>query len=389
MKMRVNAKMQIVAVSGLILAMLGAGMAQKDGHPEAGAGVVPPLAKDGAPATVAIPAGSLVMGADAAAVSDVVTNGFGVMSRRPEHGDFDEAPAHPVKISKSFKMSVTEVSPAEYKLFDPSYVGDASMPQYAAGVSWKQAVAYCEWLTKKTGKPWRLPTEAEWEYVARAGGKGVFGGSDEMPKADVANAWGVKNMGVGRPEWTADWYAPYQPGEEVDPVGAVSGYTKVVRGGGLDYRHTGGKQKDGTVTPDLNVPAMAPYFARAANRGSMAPAFESKHGNIGFRVVQAAPVATKPGPAQKFFFETAVKQEGMLGGAKWKGRMLRSRGITRMRCSRICRARACRVLGGRLGWSRGWGSIITTRRFKSCRMEIWWRRTTTRRRMRTIRTRRF
>jgi hypothetical protein len=147
----------------------------------------------------------------------------------------------------------------------------------------------------------------------------VFGGLDEIPKADGPNAFGVMNMAIGRPEWTADWYAPYQPGEQVDPVGAVSGYTKVVRGGGLDYRHTGGKQKDGTVAPDLNVPATAPYFARAANRASMAPAYAAKGGNIGFRVVQAGPVTTKPGPAQKFFFETAVKQTGLKSGTVVSG----------------------------------------------------------------------
>ncbi|MGA1983766.1 MAG: SUMF1/EgtB/PvdO family nonheme iron enzyme [Acidobacteriaceae bacterium] len=302
-------KFRPLAISALLLNALSLGIAQKDGKPAAMAGVAPPLAKDGVPAVVMIPAGSFVMGADVAPLPDSVTKGFGVMSTRPEHGDFDEVPTHPVRISKAFKIGVTEVSAAEYRMFDPSYTaGDTTQP-YAAGVSWTQAMAYCAWLTKKTGKPWRLPTEAEWEYVARAGGKDIFGSSNEMPKPDTANAFGARNMGVGRPEWTMDWYAPYQPGDQTDPVGAASGYTKVVRGGGLDYRRTGGKGKDGTVTPDLNVPATAPYFARAANRASMAPAYASKDGNIGFRVVQAPMPATKPGPAQKFFFETAVKQQ--------------------------------------------------------------------------------
>src|ERR1017187_9845135 len=116
----------------------------------------------------------------------------------------------------------------------------------------------------------------------RAGGKDIFGNSNEMPKPDLANAFGVKNLGVGRPEWTMDWYAPYQPGEQADPVGAVAGYTKVVRGGGLDFRKSATK-----TTPDLNLPATAPYFSRAANRAGMAPAYASKDGNIGFRVVQS------------------------------------------------------------------------------------------------------
>ena len=285
-------------MSVLLLAVAGIGVAQKDGRPAAGPGVAPPLAKDGVPVVVDVPAGSFVMGADGVALPDSVTKGFGVMSPRPEYGDFDEVPAHPVRISKAFKMSVTEVSPAEFRLFDPTYVASDATPQYVAGVSWKQAMAYCAWLTKKTGKPLRLPTEAEWEYVARAGGKDIFGNSNQMPKVDTPNAFGAMNMGVGRPEWTLDWYAPYQPGDQTDPVGASSGYTKAVRGGGLDYRHTGGTAKDGTVTPDLNVPATAPYFARAANRGSMAPAYAARYGNIGFRVVQAPMPTTKPGPPQ-------------------------------------------------------------------------------------------
>jgi formylglycine-generating enzyme required for sulfatase activity len=279
-------------------------LAQKDGAPVAIAGGHKhPMAKDGVPHTVAIAPGSFVMGADAKVLPDAVIKGFGVMSDRPEHGDFDEVPSHKVEISHPFSISVTEVTPEEFRQFAPNYVAGSATPEYAAGVSWYQAQAYCEWLTRKTGKPWRLPTEAEWEYVARAGGKGIFGAGDSMSKPDVPNPYGVENMGVGRPEWVADWYAPYQPGLQVDPVGGASGYTKVVRGGGLDYRKTGGK--DG---PDLDVPAMSPYFARAANRASMAPAYASPSGNIGFRVVQAEALTTRATPPQTYFFRTAVVQ---------------------------------------------------------------------------------
>ena len=302
--MLASSRIRLLWVGTLLLGVVSFGVAQKDGSPAAMAGVAPPLAKDGVPTTVEIPAGSFVMGADADALLDSVTMGFGVMSIRPEHGDFDEVPAHPVRISKAFKIGVTEVSPAEYRLFDPNYKAGAATPAYAAGMSWQQAMAYCAWLTKKTGKPWRLPTEAEWEYIARAGGKDIFGNSNEMSKPDIANTFGVKNMGVGRPEWTLDWYAPYQPGEQADPVGAAAGYTKVVRGGGLDFRKSATK-----TTPDLNVPAAAPFFSRASNRASMAPAYSSKGGNIGFRVVQASMPAAKLGPTQTLFFETAVKQQ--------------------------------------------------------------------------------
>jgi formylglycine-generating enzyme required for sulfatase activity len=292
------------AACAAVVLVCGAGLAQKDGQPGPMAGTAAALAKDGVPATVEIRAGRFRMGADAQALPERVTQGFGVMSARPEHGDYDELPAHEVRISKGFRMSVSEVTPAEFRLFDPAYVAEDAAPGYAAGVSWQQAMEYCAWLSKKTGKPWRLPTEAEWEYVARAGGTGIFGASDTMPKVDTPNAFGVSNLEVGRPEWTLDWYGPYQAGMQVDPAGAGSGETKVVRGGGLDFRRSATK-----TTPDLDVPATAPYFARAANRASMAPAYESKEGNIGFRVVQAGPVTTKPTSPQRCFFEAAVKQD--------------------------------------------------------------------------------
>src|SRR5580700_4869171 len=115
--MTMSAKSRMMTMSALTLflcvgiAGIGVhiGAAQKDGHPIATGDAPPPLAKDGVPAVVEVSAGSFVMGADTVALPDSVTKGFGVMSTRPEHGDFDEVPAHPVRISKAFKMSVTEV----------------------------------------------------------------------------------------------------------------------------------------------------------------------------------------------------------------------------------------------------------------------------------------
>ena len=284
-------------------------------------------AQTGTPAVAQIRPGTFMMGADAAPLGASIVNGFGVMSTRPSHGDFDELPAHSVKISRPFAIGVTEVTEAQFRAFDPTYRQGVSAEArsssaephgkaeggnpiiavfdgYAAGVSWKQAMDYCAWLSKKTGKPWRLPTEAEWEYVARAGGNAAFGNTDQPAAVDSPNSWGVKNMGVGRPEWVLDWYGPYSAAAEVDPVGPSEGTFKVVRGGGLDYR----RSKPGQI-----VPAQAPYFARAANRASMAPTFHSLDGNIGFRVVQAPLPPAKKTAARSMFFETAVKQSGLRG----------------------------------------------------------------------------
>jgi formylglycine-generating enzyme required for sulfatase activity len=255
---------------------------------------------------VEVRAGTFRMGADAEALPASVRDGLGVMSERPAHGDFDEVPAHEVRITHAFAMSETEVTAEQFREFDPAYKGNPRFPGYAAGVSWQQAMYYCAWLSRREGKPYRLPTEAEWEYAARAGGTKIFGNSDTPLKMDEANAWGLENLGVGRPEWVLDWYGPYSAAAQTNPVGAAPGWARVVRGGGLDFR----KNKAGGI-----YPAGAPYFERAANRASMAPSFASPEGNIGFRVVQAPMPTSAPTPPRRYFFETAVKQTADRAGA--------------------------------------------------------------------------
>lgn len=259
-----------------------------------------PLAAQGVESIkmVRIPAGSFTMGAGTAALPAAVVNGYGVMSTRPEHGDFDEVPAHRVTLTHGFSIAEHLITVKEFQEFDPSYQGVAAYPDYAAGISYEQAIAFCAWLTKKTGKPYRLPTEAEWEYAERAGTQTPFFTGDTPPAPGEKNAWGVV-MGEGTPEWVADWYGPYEAEAQTDPTGPLHGHFRVVRGGGLDYRKT----KPGEV-----YPAMAPYFMRSANRASMAPSYASKAGNIGFRVVQGPAPAVHPSPASNYFFWTDVKQ---------------------------------------------------------------------------------
>jgi sulfatase modifying factor 1 len=90
--------------------------------------------------------------------------------------DWDEAPEHKVILSQPFFMSATEVTNSQYELFDPEHKTKRGLHGVSTAddhpvvmVSWQEAVDFCQWLSKKEGKTYRLPTEAEWEYACRAG----------------------------------------------------------------------------------------------------------------------------------------------------------------------------------------------------------------------------
>jgi len=142
----------------------------------------------------------------------------------------------------------------------------------AITMSHHAAVQYCRWLSHVTGKRYRLPTEAEWEYAARAGSETAYpfdgspkdyselsfwnkwtgvdttligryvtykansGGKTQLPDQLLANAYGLKNMHGNVAEFCADWYAPgtyknYTADQLVDPQGPAKGREHVIRGG--------------------------------------------------------------------------------------------------------------------------------------------------------------
>ncbi|MCI0591136.1 MAG: formylglycine-generating enzyme family protein [Gammaproteobacteria bacterium] len=115
-----------------------------------------------------------------------------------------EKPRHRVKITKSFKMSRYEVTFEECDRF--AYATNRRSPSDSGfgegkrkrlpviNVSWEEAVAYAKWLSQETGKHFRLPTEAEWEYAARAGTTDKRSWGDEPANAcEFANVFDKRN----------------------------------------------------------------------------------------------------------------------------------------------------------------------------------------------------
>jgi len=196
----------------------------------------PPIAPDD-PDWIEVPAGTFLMG-----------------SPEGEGGD-NEHPRHEVTVS-AFQILRHEVTNAEYRLLVPDHKGEDELP--VADVSWYQAYTWAGWLGG------RLPTEAEWEYAARAGCPYACCARDgrEATVDDVAwslrnsrdpttgepapspvmrlepNPWGLYDMLGNLWEWTTDWYAEYPAGPlpagpQHDPWGpaAPSAGRRVLRGG--------------------------------------------------------------------------------------------------------------------------------------------------------------
>jgi len=179
----------------------------------------------------------------------------------------DEGPQTAVTITHGFWTGKYEVTQRDYSTVlgsNPSqFTGDLSRP--VETVSWLDATNYCAKLTERdlaagripAGSHYRLPTEAEWEYAARAGTSTRFSYGDDPTLTGLTNyAWYAVNSGntthpVGQKapnlwglydiegnvlEWCLDWYGPYPGGFETDPQGPDSNAigVKVIRGGAWD-----------------------------------------------------------------------------------------------------------------------------------------------------------
>ena len=159
-------------------------------------------------------------------------------------------------------------------------------------VSWNDALAFAQWLCKKTGQTWRLPTEAEWEFAAKGGASTSstsslstvtaykYAGSNTVDKVGwysdnsgntthevgqkTPNGYGLYDMSGNAFEWCSDWYGSnyYKNGAGNNPLGPTTGSDHVVRGGSW-----------GNYARD----------SRVASRLSSTP--RGRNGCIGFRLV--------------------------------------------------------------------------------------------------------
>ncbi len=185
--------------------------------------------------------GSFVMGAE--------TNTFDLGPKAPESKDapsWDETPRHLVHLTKSFRMSEEPVTTKQFQQFQAGFQSAGGFDSYATGVSYNDAVEFCHWLSQKEGKPYRLPTEAEWEYACRAGTTTLFWSGDAPPKDDL-NPWRLRRMQSGLPQWCLDWHGEYPATEQTDPVGYDAGWARVVRGGAvrtLRVKNAGGEENN-------------------------------------------------------------------------------------------------------------------------------------------------
>ena len=182
-----------------------------------------------------IPAGSFMMG-----------------SPYDEPGRQEDEFLHKVTITRPFRFSITEITQVQWQtvmgINRSQFKGD-SLP--VEKISWKDAVLFCQKLSEKEGRIYRLPTEAEWEYACRAGSTNRFAGSENIEQiawysknsfnkthhvgVKYPNAWGLYDMTGNVSEWCLDYYVPDYPEKSVsDPAGPAEGKYHVIRGGAWD-----------------------------------------------------------------------------------------------------------------------------------------------------------
>jgi len=214
---------------------------------------------------------------------------FTMGSPQDEEGHNEDEIQHEVILTQGFYLGRYPVYQEQYECLmqeNPSYFCEPKLP--VETVSWYDAMAFCEALTLRFHKNFRLPTEAEWEYACRAGGTSAFSNGAELSEEQAnfdgkfsyngnttglcrrqttpidtfpPNAFGLYDMHGNVWEWCIDWYGEYPLEAVTDPKGPDSGSIKNLRGGSWFH---------------------GPADARSAQRDALDPG--RRHSPYGFRV---------------------------------------------------------------------------------------------------------
>ena len=187
----------------------------------------------------------------------------------------NEKPAHQVTLS-DYYIGRYEVTQFLWKSimglnYNPSHNQDNNLP--VENVSWDDIQTFLEWLNNRTGKEYRLPTEAEWEYAARGGNQSrryIYSGSNTLDEvgwyddnSDLktqpvgmkpSNELGLYDMSGNVDEWVNDLFGSYTDGSLNNPTGPESGLSHVVRGGSSLRNEEGARvsSRGGWITSSSN-----------------------------------------------------------------------------------------------------------------------------------------
>ena len=175
---------------------------------------------------------------------------MGATAEQGSDADSDEKPTHQVTLS-SYSIGKTEVTQALWQAVmgsNPSYFKGSNLPVEC--VSWEDCKTFIRKLNALTGKNFRLPTEAEWEFAARGGNKSrgyKYSGSNTLSNVawyddnisnkthliatKAPNELGIYDMTGNVDEWCSDWYGSYSSSSQYNPIGPSSGSNRVYRGG--------------------------------------------------------------------------------------------------------------------------------------------------------------
>jgi sulfatase-modifying factor enzyme 1 len=185
--------------------------------------------------------------------------------------DYDRSAAHKVTLTMPFYIQKAPVSEEAYK--------QSGLPGFANDVSWNEAASFCSWLSKREGRKYRLPTEAEWECVFQT----------QPDRVKIENR-----------EWVQDWHGVRPPDDVSDPIGPATGITKIIREGAKreslspDAKSSPWGLPASRVRVVLTVEApahpfsSAPLFTQSAIKQSPEPALQGPNPKVPYFTVRFA-----------------------------------------------------------------------------------------------------